>query len=301
MFDELLSRRGLSLDRLHAFLKVATAGGISRAVGADPVRQSQFSRQIKELEGFFGVALFRRRGKSLHLTTSGERLTQVARVSLGALHDFGRACAEEPVEFTLGSGDSLIHWLLLPRLGALRREFPRVKLRLRNLRSGDIVRGLNDGHLDFGLIRRDAVARPLASVQLGALEYALYVPRKLLPGGRKRDFTWALSTLPVTTLTGDGQFDRRLRSLAAKLPKPPTFALECESFPHAAVALNSGHYAAILPKLAAARLDRSVAEIEAAALNQPRRVVSLAWSPRLLATRESAAKLRVRLAEMLRF
>lgn len=301
MFDELLSRRGLSLDRLHAFLKVASAGGIARAVGTDPVRQSQFSRQIKELESFFGATLFSRRGKSLDLTPSGERLAQLVRESFGALRDFHKDCAEAPVEYTIGAGDSLIHWLVVPRLGELRREFPRVKLRLLNLRSSDIVRGLHEGRLDFGLVRRDSLTRPLASSPLGVLDYALFVPRKLLPGGRKRDFAWVVSALPVATLANDGQFDRRLRKLEVNLPTPPAFALECENFPHAAAALHSGHYAAILPRLAATKLDRSIVEIEAPALNHPRRVVSLAWSPRLLHIRKTADALRHRLSELLRF
>jgi DNA-binding transcriptional LysR family regulator len=301
MFDDLLSRSGLSLDRLHAFLKVAHAGGIARAVAGDNVRQSQFSRQIRELETFFGAPLFSRHGKSLRLTPAGERLARIAREGLGALRDFDRACADEPVEFTIGAGDSLIHWLIVPRLGALQREFPRVKLRLRNMRSNEMVRELHDGRLDFGLVRRDAVARPLAHSQLGTHDYALYVPRTLLPGRRKRDFTWALAHVPIATLADDGQFDFRLRSLAGELPAPPAYALECESFPHAAAALASGHYAAILPRLAASRLDRDIAEIEAPALNQPRRIVVLTWSPRLLAIRPAAPALRQRLAELLRF
>ncbi|MEO8353335.1 MAG: LysR family transcriptional regulator, partial [Chthoniobacteraceae bacterium] len=269
--------------------------------GNDPVRQSQFSRQIKELEAFFGTALFLRHGKTLRLTEQGQQLATVVRGSLGALRDFGRTCADQPVEFTIGAGDSLIHWLIMPRLGALKREFPKVKLRLRNLRSEDITRGLHDGRLDFGLVRRDAVSRPLANTQLGTLDYALFVPRSLLPGGRKRDFAWTLGNIPVATLAHDGQFDRRLRALAAKLPSPPRFALDCDSFPHAAAALASGQYAAILPRFAAAHLQIPVATIEAPDLNQPRRVVSLAWSPRLLATRELAERLRVFLLETMGF
>ncbi len=72
-------------------------------------------------------------------------------------------------------------------------ERERVKLRLRNLRSSDIVRGLHEGRLDFGLVRRDSLTRPLAGSPLGVLDYALFVPRKLLPGGRKRDFAWVVA------------------------------------------------------------------------------------------------------------
>jgi DNA-binding transcriptional LysR family regulator len=49
--------KGLSLDRLETLSQVLAGGGISRAAGGDANRQSQFSRQIAELEGWFGVAL----------------------------------------------------------------------------------------------------------------------------------------------------------------------------------------------------------------------------------------------------
>ena len=55
MFRDLFQTTGLTLERLHSFLMVAEAGGVTKAAGGDPNRQSLFSRQIKELEEFFGV------------------------------------------------------------------------------------------------------------------------------------------------------------------------------------------------------------------------------------------------------
>src|ERR1043166_278596 len=181
MFEKLLARRGFSIERLHSFLKVASAGGIVRAVGSDPVRQSQFCRQIKELEEFFGVTLLMRSGKNLKLTAAGEQLARAGREAFHALADFRSISANEPVTFTLGAGDSLIQWLVLPRIGALRREFPNVTFRVRNLRSRDVVAGLRDLRVDFGLVRREVVTKPIASAPLGVADYALFVPRNLLP------------------------------------------------------------------------------------------------------------------------
>ena len=60
MFNELLSEGGLSLDRLKNFCAVAEAGGIARVAGGDPAKQSLYSRQLRELEQFFGAELTRR-------------------------------------------------------------------------------------------------------------------------------------------------------------------------------------------------------------------------------------------------
>ena len=59
MFEELLSKRGLSFDRLAALVNLAKAGTLAEAALQDPVRQSLLSRQIKELEEFFDVSAYK--------------------------------------------------------------------------------------------------------------------------------------------------------------------------------------------------------------------------------------------------
>ena len=74
MNKELFSEHGLSLDRLKSFLDVVEAGSIVKAAAGDTNRQSQYSRQIKELEVFFGAELTKRRGRRIEITEEGERL-----------------------------------------------------------------------------------------------------------------------------------------------------------------------------------------------------------------------------------
>lgn len=68
MFEHLFSKGGLSLDRLRSFMQMAQAGSIAKAAPGDTNRQSQISRQIRELEQFFGTELTRRKGKTLSLS-----------------------------------------------------------------------------------------------------------------------------------------------------------------------------------------------------------------------------------------
>ena len=67
MFARLFAESGLSLDRLKALVEVGAAGSIVKAADGDPVKQSQYSRQIKELEDFFRVKLLERRLHELTL------------------------------------------------------------------------------------------------------------------------------------------------------------------------------------------------------------------------------------------
>ena len=107
MFEHLFAERGLSLDRLKTLIEVAKAGSIAAAARGDSARQSLYSRQIKELEEFFGVELASRRGKVLALTGAGWELVRLASESLCLLDDFKSRSRNLPYRFTIGAGDSL--------------------------------------------------------------------------------------------------------------------------------------------------------------------------------------------------
>src|SRR5688572_3052813 len=98
MYEKLFTHVGLSLDRLRSFSEIVAAGGISAAAGKDPNRQSQLSRQLKELERYFGVELLVRGRGRLKLTPAGSELHRIVGQAFGALEKFSQSCANQPVE-----------------------------------------------------------------------------------------------------------------------------------------------------------------------------------------------------------
>src|SRR6266850_1622454 len=232
MFTELLSEGGLSLDRLQSFCLVAQAGGVTRAAKGDPARQSLFSRQIKELEEFFGTELLRRKGRGIALTPAGERLNSVARECFAALLDFKSGCKGLPLEIVIGSGESIIEWLLIPRLAVIRKKLPNVQLKFLNLESAEVVKRLAEGAIDFGIVRKGAVRRPLGATPLGTLGYSLFVPSKLAHGLPAEEATAKLlGALPLATLEGAGSFRKELEVIERKNRLRLRIEVECVSFP----------------------------------------------------------------------
>ncbi len=138
---------GLSLERLKSFADIVAAGGISAAAGDDSNRQSQFSRQLKELERYFGVELIKRGRGPMKLTPAGEQLHRVISHTFGSLQEFRRHCANRPIELSIGAGESLIQWMLLPRLAQLVAEHPQVTVSFQNLRTDEILKQLADDGL----------------------------------------------------------------------------------------------------------------------------------------------------------
>lgn len=300
MYQELFARRGLSLERMHSFLAVADAGSIAKAAGSDPVKQSQFSRQIGELEEFFGVRLTRRQGRSLVLTTSGRELATMIRGQFDGLEGFLQNATDAPVEMSIGAGDSLISWLILPRLAAFQSRYPRLRVKVHNLRSRDIIERLGEMRLDFGLVRAKTVRPPLRQARLGNVPFLLFVPKALLKQAPRLSPMEMLARFPIATLGSDGDFFEGLIDEARRRKTEINFKLLTESFPQAARAVMTGHYAAVLPAHASVDLEaRGARAFRLPFLDSATRSIVLAWSPRSVRTRFDGESIRAELARIL--
>lgn len=292
MFEELFANRGLSLERLRVLLEVQQAGSIARAAPTDPVRQSQYSRQMRELSEFFGTTLTQRRGKELKLSAEGERLAGIARAHLQSLQDLRNDCLNQEADYRLAAGDSLLQWLVLPRLHGPELAKLRVRFSTFNLRTAEIITQLSDGRLDFGIVRSDAVGHDLARAPLGKLTYRLVVPEHLMPS-KRATFTQVLNTVPMVAQTGDGQFSNRLREIVESTGATARPRLTCESFPQTMAAVRSGRYCGVLPSIALGDLPKGEFRvIQAVQLDRLNRDMSLVWNQRVVRVRSSADRLQ---------
>lgn len=248
-FDRLFSLSGLSLDRMRSFLMVAEAGNLAQAAKGDVTKQSQYSRQIKELEGFFGVALTRRVGRRIEITPEGMRLSAIIRHHFGELNDFRESSAGRGVSIRLGSQGSVIDWLVVPRLAKIHNELGAALVELEQMRSADVVRAVADGRLDFGIVRQDAVPAKIKRWKLGAVGYALFGAKTLLRGCKSVE--QAFQKCPVAELLPSGQFTERFHQwLESKQLTPQIFA-RVSSFTNLSRIVQTGEAAAVLPDLAA--------------------------------------------------
>lgn len=178
MFTRLFAESGLSLDRLRALVEVGTAGSIARAAGDDPIRQSQYSRQIKELEDFFQTKLVERYGKGIRLTARGRELARISRFFLLGLSNFRRGCLEEEQSFRIGASATFIERFLLPLLATPANQ-PGPHFSLEIADDSEIERRLHDLTLDFGVVTAESLSRPLQLRELGTWPLRLWIPRSL--------------------------------------------------------------------------------------------------------------------------
>ena len=248
------------------------------------------------------MELMRRKGRGIALTDAGARLNVLARECLAALLDFKHECQAQAVEAAVGAGESVIRWLLLPRLEQIRARAPHVRLRLLNLPTNEAVKRLGDGLIDFAVVRKDAVARPLRAKSLGVMTYALFIPRTLRGVRNQTKGLKVLDGLPLATLEGEGTFRSTLSALARKHGARLNVQVECPSFPLAARAAAEAKVAAILPVIAAADLETAgFGQVAFPFLKGLDRELCLASSPRLMRIRPALESLVAVLSEVCRF
>ena len=248
-FERLFAVSGLSLDRLCTFLRVAEAGNLAKAAKGDVTKQSQFSRQNKELEAYFGVPLTRRVGRRIEITPEGVQLASIIRRQFGELDDFRESMAGRSVNVRFGSQGSVIEWLLVPRLERIRATVGNAMVELEQMRSADVVRSVADGRLDFGIVREDAIPPETKRWRLGTVGYALFATNALWKG--RSSVEEVIQSVPIAELLSGGQFMERWHQWLAKESLAPKVFARVSSFTDLAKVVQSGHAASALPDLAA--------------------------------------------------
>jgi len=292
MFDALLSRSGLTLDRLKALVEVEAAGSIVGVGPGNPNKHSQYSRQLRELSEFFGCELAERRGRTLRLTQRGASLAKLSREFLQQLADYDAACRAQQVDYTIGGGDSLIQWVVMPHIAKVVDAVPSIRLSTASLNTKDVIEKVTDCRLDIGLVRKTAPTPGLGSVNLGSMRYCLAVPRSLLAGRVAPTITRAFRELPMAMQVSSGEFTATLLSIAKNVAPEFQAALSCQSLPQVLAAVKSRRFAAVLPELAARELPENTYNLlagrELAPLN---REICLIWNPRVMTVRPHASAL----------
>ena len=252
MSFEIITRGGISLDRLQTLVLLAEKGSLAVAAGQDPVRQSQFSRQISELSRCFGCKLTAQRGRTLALTPDGHRLANLAREHLQALDRFASDVAGKELTARIGAGDSIINWLLIPNEPD-DELIRRVHWHYFNLQAEDIKERLLDQRLDFGLIRDIDSRSRLKTQKLGQIENSLFVPTRLLKDTSHCTPSNIVPLVPLALLDGYSTIRAAIEETCRKQDCIPNIRYECTAATQIATLIASGRAAGPLPAMASPR------------------------------------------------
>lgn len=143
---------------LRALCSVAEHGSLTRASAALGVAQSVLSRRIAALERDLGVPLFHRNGRGVVATEAAARLLPRVRAILaetGALIEDARGERASPSGIVeIGLVPVVARPLVSALVQRLRRDYPRIRLRVTEGYSGQVEEWLGAGRIDLGLFNR---------------------------------------------------------------------------------------------------------------------------------------------------
>ena len=266
---------GISVERLRSFCEIAEAGSVVAAANKNGVEQSQYSRQMPDLEKALGTKLFVKEGKFLRLSRDGGKLAALTRAYFGALNDLAERASDGGRAVRLGTAESIMRWVLIPRYTELTTAVG-ARIDVESHRTERIVEKVLTGGLDLGIVRADAVTPELESFEFPALTYSLLIPRDILPDKSAAGLR-AVKTLPFVLIDGDGRFVRGVKTLLEKNEIPAQVVARVESFSLATELAKTLSAATIVPQQASVEFaaDRfAIAEIEGlAALTRPLSVI----------------------------
>ncbi len=125
-------RRLPPLNALRVFDAAARHGSFNRASEELCVTPSAVSHQLKSLEEFLGVELFKREKRTISLTAAGERYLPSVQIALDELEQATRRLVAAPntnvVKVSIAPA-FLTRWLV-PRITRFQERFPEVELRV---------------------------------------------------------------------------------------------------------------------------------------------------------------------------
>jgi LysR family hydrogen peroxide-inducible transcriptional activator len=155
-----------TLRQLEYVAAVADTGGFGRAAVACAVSQPALSKQVREVEDGLGVILFERGPRGATPTLQGRALVERARRVLADARELTDAAAalRDPLAgaVRLGAIPTLAPFVLPGLVDAVRRDLPRLELRLVEEQTAELGDRLTRGELDVAVIAlpypRDGVA-----------------------------------------------------------------------------------------------------------------------------------------------
>lgn len=251
-----LKKRGLTLDKLMAFLAVARAGSVAGAAKGVESRRSLMSRQVGELESALGIELFLRKGKRLEITAAGRELALLSAAYFDEVEAFLARFTGEKGLLKLGAGAAVLEAMVYPAIRSLRRTLPDYRFEFVPDSTRGVGQRLQDGELDVGIVRASYQAPGLLRRPCGTMKFVLVGRRDFDSNLPEWTMTQFLSRVPMALIRGEGSLVTALQKIAAEAGVEMLASTLADTFGHVKQLLLFGQPGGLLPAVLAAVLPQ---------------------------------------------
>ena len=245
------------LTDLRLMLRVAETGSLTRAAEAVHLSLPAASTRIKHLEEGAGAKLLLRTPQGVSLTPPGEALVHHARVVLAQIEHL-RDDLQEYAEGIKGhlrvyANTTALGEYLPPVLHRYLQRHPDVSVDLRERLSHDIVRAVQEGQTDIGIVAGNVRTDRLQVLPYRSDRLVLVVPAgHAMANAAEVDFADTLP-LPHVGLTEASALHSFLRQICEGLQRHLRVRIEVGNFEAACRMIEAGIGVGVLPDSAARR------------------------------------------------
>jgi len=145
----------MTITQLHYVLAVAENQNFTKAAEKCFVTQPTLSMQIQKLEDELDVLIFDRSKKPIELTDVGRKIVNQAKNIVNESNRIQDIVDQQKGfiggEFKLGIIPTIMPTLLPLFLKTFIKKYPKIKLKIEELTTDDIISRLNEGHLDAAI------------------------------------------------------------------------------------------------------------------------------------------------------
>ena len=242
------------LGDLRAFLAVADLGSFRAAAESLHLSQSAVSRRVDKLEEALGVGLFVRTTRRIELTTVGRTFVHKARAVINELEnallgiaDFAQRLSGE---VSVACVPSAVGYFLPAVIGEFHRLHPRMRVRLIDESSADILLAVANGEADLGLTYIGTQESDIEFEPLLEDPFVVACPREH-PLAKKKRVSWAELAKHDFVSLAQGSGNRFLLDQAmGHIADKPRWFCEVRHVPALVSLVEAGLGIGVVPRLA---------------------------------------------------
>ncbi len=223
----------INFELYKIFYITAKAGSFSEGARQLYISQSAVSQAIGNLEEKMGSKLFIRKTRSIKLTREGEILRKHVEQAYNFLKTAeGKILEMQNLslgEIRIGVGDTNCRFFLIPYIKEFIKMYPKIKFKIVNRTSPQIVEVLKNGQIDFGLVTLPVNDPGITIREFKEVEDVFVASNRFADLKNREITTTGLSRLPLLLLQQDSSTRRNLDMTFNQLEVQVTPEIELES------------------------------------------------------------------------
>ncbi|MGB6083818.1 LysR family transcriptional regulator [Moheibacter sp.] len=251
----------MTLVQLEYVLAVAEYKNFTLAADKSFVTQPTLSMQIQKLEKELGIEIFDRSSHPIKLTPIGEKVVEQAKIILKESNKMAQLVFEEKGQiegdFRIGVIPTVLPTLVPMFYKTFQRAHPKSNLIIRELQTEEIIAGLREGILDFGIVVTPLHEDQIVEKTLYYEPLVAYVPDSHIYHSKKMIQTSDLDVEDLLLLKEGHCFRNNVLNLCEpeKLKEQPV-KLDSGSLDTLVKLANEGYGMTLLPSLHAEDLPK---------------------------------------------